>query len=148
LPLWPSIGVTVASKSGVQSRNGRGEGYLHAFPLEGALHRAGLRGMLLVRVKELAAGPPHQGLQRKHPRADMISVLHAAVGIVDGDAVADGIEHRLQLARLGAQAEVRGLQLLDLLLYLGVESYFGTLQAEQTVQARLVNLGAQYLLHQ
>ena len=134
--------------SGLPAGHGRVEGDLHAFAAQCPLHRAIVGSCVDLGMEELPAGPADQRFHREHAGTDVVSVLDPSVAVVDGHAVADGVEYRLEFAGLRAQTEVGGLQFLDLLLHLGIEADLGAVQTEQPVKAHFVESGAQYLLHQ
>jgi len=101
-----------------------GEGNLRALSAQGLLHRAVIRAQLLFGMKEFAAGFSRHGLLGKQARTDVVAVLNAPQAVVDHHAVADGIEHRLQLAFLGAQVGVGDLQFADFLFDFGIIADF------------------------
>jgi len=99
-------------------------------------------------VEERSAPAPQGGFLGQEPRAHVIPGLDAPVLAVDGEPVPDGVEDGLELVFLRPQVEVRGLELPDLLLDLGVEADFGALQPQEAVELGLVDVGSGGRLHQ
>ena len=86
----------------------------HPLAGQGTLNRTGPR-FLQIGVEDVLASFPGMDLSGEQRRADLVVVLHPPVVVVDGDAVADGIEDRLQLVGLVAQLDLRLLALTDVL---------------------------------
>ena len=99
-------------------------------------------------MEKPAAGRADEGFPGEKARADVVAVLDVAGAVVDGHAVADGIEYRLEFARLGAQPQVGGFQFLDLLLDLGVKTDLGAFQPEEPVETCLIDMGTLDFAHQ
>ncbi len=88
---------------------------LHPLAPERSLHRASVGHGRRFRMEHLPAGTAWPDLPGVELRSDEIVVLDQAVVVVHRDAVADGIENRLQFVGLVAQLDLGSLALGDVL---------------------------------
>jgi len=101
---------------------------MYAFSGKRPLHRAILGIIGEFGMEKTAAGCPYKGFPGKEAGANVISVLDVAAAVIDGNSIPDGVEYRLKFAGLGAQPQVGGFQLPDLLLDFGVKTDFGAFE--------------------
>jgi len=92
-------------------------------------------------MKKSAAGSPDDGFPGEETWADVIAVLDMATTVINRNAVADGVENRLELSGLGAQPQIGRFQFLDLLFDIGIKTNLGTAKPKDALKTFLIYMG-------
>jgi hypothetical protein len=92
-------------------------------------------------MKKSAAGSPDNGFPGKEAWADVIAVLDMATAVINRNAVADGVENRLELSGLGAQPQIGRFQFLDLLFNIGIKTDLGAVEPQEALKTCLIYMG-------